>query len=95
MLDGAALDAHADAIARDGYTIVADAIDRLAGHIVMAHAKDRDAEGRFVTAGRGVIDFPDFIRRLDIAGFDGPVVTHGLSEQEAPDVRRFLARLIA
>ena len=27
MLDGAALDAHADAIARDGYTIVEDAID--------------------------------------------------------------------
>ena len=27
MLDGAALDAHADAIARDGFTIVADAIE--------------------------------------------------------------------
>jgi len=93
VLDPANLFEKADA---DGArAIVADAIDRLAGHIVMAHAKDRDAEGGFVTAGRGVIDFPDFIRRLDIAGFDGPVVTHGLSEQEAPDVRRFLARLIA
>ncbi|MCV3769051.1 sugar phosphate isomerase/epimerase family protein [Rhizobium sp. TRM95796] len=73
--------------------IVAAAIDALGPRIAMAHAKDRDADGDFVTAGRGVVDFPDMFRRLKAAGFDGPVVTHGLSAAEAPEVSDFLRRL--
>lgn len=73
--------------------IVAAAIDALGPRIAMAHAKDRDADGAFVTAGRGVVDFPDMLQRLKAAGFDGPVVTHGLSEAEAPEVSSFLRRL--
>jgi sugar phosphate isomerase/epimerase len=75
--------------------IVAQAVERLQGRIAMAHAKDRAADGRFVTAGRGIVDFPDFIERLKQAGFDGPVVTHGLAEDEADDVGRFLGELLA
>lgn len=73
--------------------IVAEAIDRLAGRIAMAHAKDRAADGRFVAAGRGVVDFPAMLARLASAGFDGPVVTHGLEPADAPDVARFLRGL--
>jgi sugar phosphate isomerase/epimerase len=72
--------------------IVAHAAGTLAGSISMAHAKDRNAEGGFVAAGAGVIDFPHFIACLRQAGFDGPLVAHGLSEAEAPAVASFLAK---
>jgi sugar phosphate isomerase/epimerase len=74
--------------------IIADAIDTLADRIVMAHAKDRTADGAFATAGKGAIDFADYLRRLHSAGFDGPLVTHGLAADEAPEVARYLARLL-
>jgi sugar phosphate isomerase/epimerase len=75
-------------------TIVAKAVERTAGHVAMAHAKDRFADGRFATAGQGVVDFADFVSRLTATGFDGPLVTHGLSAAEAPDVARFLKGLV-
>ncbi|TIO09603.1 sugar phosphate isomerase/epimerase [Mesorhizobium sp.] len=74
--------------------IVAGAVERTAGHVAMAHAKDRFADGRFATAGRGVVDFADFVARLKASGFDGPLVTHGLSAEEAPGVARFLKGLV-
>ncbi|MBZ9864806.1 sugar phosphate isomerase/epimerase [Mesorhizobium sp. CA15] len=75
-------------------SIVAEAVERAAGHVYLAHAKDRFADGRFATAGQGVVDFPDFITRLKATGFDGPLVTHGLSAEEAPGVARFLMELV-
>jgi sugar phosphate isomerase/epimerase len=71
---------------------IEEAVDLLADRIAMAHAKDRDGNGGFVAAGSGVIDFLHFIRRLAAAGFNGPLVTHGLSEAEAPRVAAFLRR---
>ena len=70
--------------------LVEDAIALLAPRIVMAHAKDRDASGGFGTAGKGVIDFDHFLNTLHQAGFDGPVVTHGLAAGEAAGVANFL-----
>lgn len=75
--------------------ILAEAIDILGGAIAMAHAKDRAADGTFVAAGKGVVDFPFFLDRLRTAGFAGPVVAHGLLAEEAPDVAAFLRRLLA
>ncbi|WP_018181728.1 sugar phosphate isomerase/epimerase family protein [Kaistia granuli] len=72
--------------------VVAEAIGRLGGRIAMAHAKDRKADGSFATAGAGIVDFPDFFARLRAVGFDGPVVTHGLSAEEAPGVAAYLSR---
>lgn len=74
--------------------IVADAVDKLAGRIAMAHGKDRAADGSFATVGKGVVDFPDFVARLRAAGFDGPLVTHGLTAEEAPGVAAFLAECL-
>ncbi|RRH98485.1 sugar phosphate isomerase/epimerase [Mesorhizobium tamadayense] len=82
------------ASADEARTIVAGAVDRTAGHIALAHAKDRFADGRFATAGQGVVDFADFIARLKATGFDGPLVTHGLSAEEAPGVARLLKELV-
>jgi sugar phosphate isomerase/epimerase len=79
----------------ESQSIIARAIDLLSDRIVMAHAKDRLANGEFAAAGFGVIDFPHFIRCLRGAGFDGPLVTHGLSEPEAPAVAKFLRGVIA
>ena len=82
------------ALPRENQSIIAQAVDLLGDRIVMAHAKDRRADGEFIAAGSGIIDFPHFIRCLRSAGFDGPLVTHGLSEQEAPAVATFLRGVI-
>ena len=77
------------------HDIVARAADLVGGRIAMAHAKDRDRRGAFIAAGKGVIDFRHFVLCLRRAGFDGPVVAHGLSADEAPAVARFLDGVIA
>ena len=74
--------------------IIEAAIDLLSGAIVMAHAKDRDAAGGFTAAGAGVIDFAHLIQRLRQAGFDGPLVTHGLMAAQAQQVSAYLAALL-
>lgn len=71
--------------------ILSHAVDLLADRIAMAHAKDRDPSGGFVAAGTGVVDFPHFLNRLRAAGFEGDLVTHGLTATEAPGVAVFLA----
>ena len=75
--------------------IIERAVDLLGERIVMAHAKDRDAKGNFVAAGTGVIDFRHFVGALKNAGFNGPLITHGLSEAEAPSVAAFLKGIVA
>lgn len=70
--------------------IVASSIDLLGDRIAMGHAKDRTAGGGFVAAGKGVVDFAHYVACLKGAGFDGPMITHGLSAAEAPGVAKFL-----
>jgi len=88
VLDPANLFEVADKAER--HRLIDEAIDLLAAEIGMAHAKDRNADGSFAAAGQGVVDFPHFIGRLQAAGFDGPLITHGLTEAEAPGVGAFL-----
>lgn len=75
--------------------IVSSAIDLLADRIAMGHAKDRAADGSFTAAGKGVVDFPHYVAALKSAGFNGPLVTHGLSATEAPGVAAFLREILA
>jgi sugar phosphate isomerase/epimerase len=79
---------------KEAQTIVARAVETAGSNIAMAHAKDRYADGRFATAGQGVVDFADFLARLKAVGFDGPLVTHGLAADEAPGVANFLKGLV-
>ena len=74
---------------------VSAAIDLLADRISLGHAKDRHADGRFAAAGAGVLDYPHYLARLKAVGFDGPLITHGLSAVEAPAVASFLKRMLA
>jgi sugar phosphate isomerase/epimerase len=83
------------ALPRESQVIIARAVDLLGNRIVMAHAKDRRANGEFTAASSGVIDFPHFIDCLRSVGFDGPLVTHGLIEQEAPAVAAFLRGVVS
>ena len=80
---------------RNCLKIISNAVELLGGHIAMAHAKDRNPLGDFVAAGTGVVDFAHFIKCLRDVGFDGPLVTHGLSEAEAPSVAAFLKSTLA
>jgi sugar phosphate isomerase/epimerase len=73
--------------------IVASSCEMLAGHISIAHAKDRKQDGSFCAAGRGVLDYPHFLKNLKQGGFNGPLITHGLSAAEAPHVATFLRAL--
>lgn len=70
--------------------IIAEAVELLADRIVMAHAKDRHANGSFAAAGKGVIDFPHFLAALRKAGFAGSLITHGLEDHEAAGVCAYL-----
>jgi len=70
--------------------LVEVAIDLLADRIELAHAKDRDADGRFAAAGKGAIDFRHFLAHLQRSGFEGAVIAHGFPEHEAPEVATFL-----
>ena len=76
-------------------TVVAAAVELLGDRIAMVHAKDRAGDGGFATVGQGIVDFPDLLARLRGVGFVGPVVTHGLTAEEAPGVAAFLSRLLA
>jgi len=74
---------------------IAMAIDLLGPHIIMAHAKDRNPTGEFAAAGQGVIDFDHVLSCLKRINFNGSVITHGLSEEQAPEVANFLMAKMA
>ena len=75
--------------------IVARGLDLLADRVALAHAKDRNADGSFATAGKGILDYPHYLAALRRNGFDGPLVTHGLSAAETPGVAEFLNATLA
>lgn len=70
--------------------IISKSIEPVWEHIVMAHAKDRDAAGLFASAGQGVLDFTHYLKSLHETGFNGPMIAHGLKSDEAEDVYSFL-----
>ncbi|WP_087001917.1 sugar phosphate isomerase/epimerase family protein [Rhizobium sullae] len=76
-------------------SIVSSAIDLLADRIVMAHAKDRNPDGSFTTAGKGVLDYAHYLDELKASGFTGSLIAHGLSAVEAKGVAAFLTEKLA
>ncbi|MBB4227983.1 sugar phosphate isomerase/epimerase family protein [Rhizobium mongolense] len=71
-------------------SIIETAVHLLEHRIEIAHAKDRNADGTFATAGKGVIDYPHYVAALRGAGFRGDIITHGLAANEAAGVSTFL-----
>lgn len=75
--------------------ILTDAVALLGDSLILAHAKDRAADGRVVAAGHGVVDYPLFVDLLKQAGFQGALIMHGLSEDEIGRAIAYLHPLLA
>jgi len=74
--------------------ILDDAFAQLSDAIILAHAKDRDRNFNPCAAGKGILDFPYYVQWLKQSGFNGPLILHGLEEDEVPFSRQFLAGLL-
>jgi sugar phosphate isomerase/epimerase len=73
---------------------LAEAIDLLAADTILVHAKDRRADGSVCPAGQGVVQFVPFLSRLQRAGYDGPLVIHGIEEGEVPRAVSYLRSIL-
>jgi sugar phosphate isomerase/epimerase len=74
----------------DPTAIWEEAFDLLGPDIIMAHAKDLTRDERFVAAGKGALDYGQYLGLLLDAGFPGPLILHGLAESEVDGSVQFL-----
>jgi len=77
---------------------VMDSAFALLGHdIILAHAKDiaRDGEAGHLPAGKGLLDYDRYVSLLSHCGFPGPLLLHGLPEDQVSDCVSFLRRKLA
>ena len=74
------------------HEILDEAIDAVGPDIVIAHAKDlsHDGDAGHEAAGTGLLDYDYYLKLLAKVGFDGPLIAHGLSEDQAGQCARFL-----
>jgi sugar phosphate isomerase/epimerase len=89
-MDGANL-FHAGELPRMA-EILDEAFALLGRDIILAHAKDilHDGEAGQEPAGKGVLDYQRYLSLLHGAGFPGPLLLHGLTEEQAPGCISFL-----
>ncbi len=74
----------AGALDRDPSETLTAAFGLLGDDIVIAHAKDVDATGRFRPAGQGIVPWPVYVGLLRESGFAGPLILHSLTEEDVP-----------
>jgi sugar phosphate isomerase/epimerase len=72
----------------EAFTLLGDAI-------VIAHAKDRNHDFKACAAGKGILDFEYYLQGLKKIGFSGPLIMHGLEEEDVAFSRDFLHRILA
>ena len=72
--------------------ILDEAFALLSGHIAFAHAKDldRDGEAGHLAAGKGLLDYDQYLSLLNDVDSDMPIILHGLSEAEVDGCVAFL-----
>lgn len=75
--------------------VIAEAIALLGGDLALVHTKDVGANGEAVPAGRGVVDFRNFLDAIFSTGYRGPLVSHNFPENDAAYVSGFLGRVLA
>jgi sugar phosphate isomerase/epimerase len=77
--------------------VLEEAFHLLGQDIILAHAKDvlDEAGTRFGAAGQGLIDYGQYIELLLRCGYQGPLIMHGLEEQDVPGSSDFLNGKIA
>jgi sugar phosphate isomerase/epimerase len=76
----------------DQKKVLDESFDLLGASIVIAHAKDRDRAFQPCAAGKGILDFGYYSRCLKGIRFAGPLVLHGLTEEEIESSLNFLRR---
>jgi sugar phosphate isomerase/epimerase len=74
--------------------VLDEAFELLGPDIIIAHAKDldRDGEAGHKPAGKGLLDYDDYLALLKQAGFNGPLLLHSLAESEVDECVAFLRR---
>ena len=72
--------------------ILDEAFALLGEHIAFAHAKDldRDGEAGHLAAGKGLLDYDQYLSLLNDVDSDVPIILHGLSEAEVDGCVAFL-----
>jgi sugar phosphate isomerase/epimerase len=75
--------------------VVAEAVALLGADLALVHTKDVSPSGEAVAAGRGVVDFPNFLKGIVSTGYRGPLVSHNFPEKDAAYVSGFLKRVLA
>jgi len=75
--------------------VLDEAFELLGEDLVLAHAKDVKGWGEVVAAGKGDLDYALYLKRLSEAGYGGPLVMHGLAEEEVDSSLAFLRRKLA
>jgi sugar phosphate isomerase/epimerase len=72
--------------------ILDEAFAMVGKDIVMTHAKDLDRDGAagHLPAGKGKMDYAHFMRLLIAYKYKGPILLHGLTEQQVPECLAFL-----
>jgi sugar phosphate isomerase/epimerase len=77
--------------------VLNEAFALLGPDIVLAHAKDltQDGAAGHAAAGTGRLDYDRYLSLLYAAGYDGPLVLHGLSEAEVDASVTFLRAKLA
>jgi sugar phosphate isomerase/epimerase len=75
--------------------VVAEAVALLGAELALVHTKDVGPLGEAVAAGRGIVDFHQFLKAILSTGYQGPLVSHNFPEQDAAYVSVFLKRVLA
>ena len=70
--------------------VLDEAFDLLGEHIVIAHAKDRGTDDTLRAAGEGILDYDHYLRLLQTSAFTGPLIIHGLAEEQVDAALQFL-----
>ena len=72
--------------------ILDEAFDLLGEDIAIAHAKDLDHDGAAgrLPAGKGLLDYEQYMSLLNSLSFDVPVILHGLRETDVDECVAFL-----
>ena len=79
---------------RNQKEVLDEAFTLLGDVIAIAHAKDRNNHFEACAAGKGILDFEYYLRCLKEIGFTGPLIMHGLEEEDVTFSREFLHRIL-
>ena len=95
VMDGANL-FHSGQLQRM-HEVLDEAFSHVGRDIVIAHAKDlsHDGDAGHEAAGTGLLDYDYYLNLLWQSGFDGPLITHGLTEAQVPLCVEFLQGKLA